>query len=531
VWLSQYPAEEEILLPPRSYLEVVGLARFEVGPDGRMIRIVSLKVNANVTSSTIEEIEARRKDLFLSAAENTLFEVKSRLALEVKTPATLEFLDHRPYERNRKLHLKLADSVVTEVAAWVEKYRALEPEWFNDEWQYAAAVRDLTRLEAAAMGKWQHWAVAKAGPAESLCDEPIEKVMRLSDGLMNRQLSISLEAAPAGTGESRTLALEMCKRRGAVIKTIDEKNDLGEPAFVAAATDGHVNNLRLLLAAGADVNSKTDKGVTALHVACTMGHASYARALVEAGADIQAVDNDGAGCAHRASAGGQLDVLKYLFEKGGKDLLMVKNNEGKGIMTSAAAKGYLDILKFLFDKCGKDLLLYVDDKEGQSCAYNAASKGLVDVLNYLWEVGGKPLFDIFNKKGRTPAIAAAQNGHVETLKFLLGKLGKDYLMIMTSAKTSSVYWAARTGQLETVEWLCETCGVDFLKTVSRSGESCAHIAADRGHLDVLQYVFSKCGREFLELGDTKTGATVLSLAKANNHTGVVQWLGDVAKIE
>jgi len=104
-------------------------------------------------------------------------------------------------------------------------------------------------------------------------------------------------------------------------------------------------------------------------------------------------------------------------------------------------------------------------------------------------------------------------------------------MIMTSAKTSSVYWAARTGQLETVKWLCETCGVDFLKTVSRSGESCAHIAADRGHLDVLQYVFSKCGREFLELGDTKTGATVLSLAKANNHTGVVQWLGDVAKIE
>ena len=57
-FLSQYPEEEEILLPPRSYLEVVGsLSRQEADENGRLIRIISLKANANMSSSTIEEVE------------------------------------------------------------------------------------------------------------------------------------------------------------------------------------------------------------------------------------------------------------------------------------------------------------------------------------------------------------------------------------------------------------------------------------------------------------------------------------------
>jgi hypothetical protein len=57
-FLSQYPDEGEILLPPRSYLEVVGsLSRKETDENGRVIRIVSLKANANLTSSTIEQFE------------------------------------------------------------------------------------------------------------------------------------------------------------------------------------------------------------------------------------------------------------------------------------------------------------------------------------------------------------------------------------------------------------------------------------------------------------------------------------------
>ena len=52
-FLSQYPAEEEILLPPMSYLEVTGETRMEAGAGGKTTRVVSLSVNANQTCGTI----------------------------------------------------------------------------------------------------------------------------------------------------------------------------------------------------------------------------------------------------------------------------------------------------------------------------------------------------------------------------------------------------------------------------------------------------------------------------------------------
>jgi hypothetical protein len=49
MFLSQYPAETEILYPPLSYLEVVGDSRFEQQEDGSLARIVPLEVCANVS--------------------------------------------------------------------------------------------------------------------------------------------------------------------------------------------------------------------------------------------------------------------------------------------------------------------------------------------------------------------------------------------------------------------------------------------------------------------------------------------------
>ena len=52
-FLSQYPGENEILFPPRSYLEVTSETRMEAGADGKTTRVVSLSVNANQACGTI----------------------------------------------------------------------------------------------------------------------------------------------------------------------------------------------------------------------------------------------------------------------------------------------------------------------------------------------------------------------------------------------------------------------------------------------------------------------------------------------
>jgi len=62
-------------------------------------------------------------------------------------------------------------------------------------------------------------------------------------------------------------------------------NDVGNAAIHAAAHQGSIRILELLVRAGANVNSKGCAGNTALHYACKKGNAKAVQALLDAGAD------------------------------------------------------------------------------------------------------------------------------------------------------------------------------------------------------------------------------------------------------
>ena len=68
-FLSQYPGEEEFLMPPLSCLEVVGRPRVELTSGGELI-VFPLRVNVNLKSVTVEELTGRRKALHLAMAKN-----------------------------------------------------------------------------------------------------------------------------------------------------------------------------------------------------------------------------------------------------------------------------------------------------------------------------------------------------------------------------------------------------------------------------------------------------------------------------
>ena len=64
----------------------------------------------------------------------------------------------------------------------------------------------------------------------------------------------------------------------------------------AAISAGDVGKLRLALQAGVDVDSKhAGSGVTALMTACVGGHEAATRVLLEAGAAVDSQTTDGQG--------------------------------------------------------------------------------------------------------------------------------------------------------------------------------------------------------------------------------------------
>lgn len=60
-WLSQYPEEAEILLPPLSAMEVLDVTDFEHADDGIVVRKVTVRLNCNMISMTLDKLQGVRK--------------------------------------------------------------------------------------------------------------------------------------------------------------------------------------------------------------------------------------------------------------------------------------------------------------------------------------------------------------------------------------------------------------------------------------------------------------------------------------
>jgi acyl-CoA-binding protein len=109
--------------------------------------------------------------------------------------------------------------------------------------------------------------------------------------------------------------------------TAPPDDDATHPLHVAAR-EGDVGELeRLILgfapegggdeaAASAAVNSVDSSGQTPLHLAADRGHLDAIRALVKAGADVSAQDHDGIGVLQAAVIGGHVECCRLLLEMG-----------------------------------------------------------------------------------------------------------------------------------------------------------------------------------------------------------------------
>ena len=69
----------------------------------------------------------------------------------------------------------------------------------------------------------------------------------------------------------------------------------------AAARNGHLAIVQLLLEAGADKDATKEDGATALHLAAEEGNLDVVRSLLEAGADKEAATQNGTTALQKSS--------------------------------------------------------------------------------------------------------------------------------------------------------------------------------------------------------------------------------------
>eukprot|EP01045_Picozoa_sp_COSAG04_P044750 COSAG04_NODE_15342_length_535_cov_0.788991_1_plen_174_part_10 len=90
----------------------------------------------------------------------------------------------------------------------------------------------------------------------------------------------------------------------------------GCPPLFAAADQGHVNVVRVLVEAGASLEATTPKGSTALLIAAQNGHADCVEALLQGGANVHAKGSMGQTALHPAAENGHTDCCRLLILAG-----------------------------------------------------------------------------------------------------------------------------------------------------------------------------------------------------------------------
>ncbi len=91
-----------------------------------------------------------------------------------------------------------------------------------------------------------------------------------------------------------------------------------EPPLHEASIRGDLDEVKVILKRGIDINSKSKTGATALHWAAFKGHYALAQYLIQNGADVNALTDRGSTPLRLATTHKQKKVIKLLKQHGGR---------------------------------------------------------------------------------------------------------------------------------------------------------------------------------------------------------------------
>ena len=189
--------------------------------------------------------------------------------------------------------------------------------------------------------------------------------------------------------------------------------DSGFYVLSTAASYGHDEIVKLLIAKGADVNRKNDGGLTALMFSLVK-YPDVAKTLIKKGADVNAAITKGEGTGRTvlmmATQYINKEIVEMLLDKGANVNAEVNDTQTKiprTALTDAIRRGDLEIIKVLLSKGAKvdavnlagslkeveilkTLLPHVKDKSDLDIALNVAKKfSHLEAVDILKNAGAK----------------------------------------------------------------------------------------------------------------------------------------------
>ncbi|KLU81871.1 hypothetical protein MAPG_00952 [Magnaporthiopsis poae ATCC 64411] len=223
-------------------------------------------------------------------------------------------------------------------------------------------------------------------------------------------------------------------------------------ALKAAAEYGHADVVEQLMARvdAADAVSlrSTRDANSPLLLAASNGHTEVVRLLLAQGLSMQTSDSSGNGPVHLASACGDAGTLKVLQELGPDDFdkaVATGNRSGRYPIHLACEAGFVEALDLLLSSLTNDQLAQVTrvGVKAMNAVQLAAESGHAAVLK-TFIMAGVDVVRGYTTVASTPLCLAAQNGHYDAIVCLVEELEK----LVTSVGDSKATTTEPRGQEE-----------------------------------------------------------------------------------
>ncbi|XP_073711824.1 ankyrin repeat domain-containing protein 6b [Misgurnus anguillicaudatus] len=184
--------------------------------------------------------------------------------------------------------------------------------------------------------------------------------------------------------------------------------------LLVASHKGRAEHVVQLINKGAKV-ATTKNGRTPLHLAAHKGHIAVVRILLAAGCDLDIQDDGDQTALHRAAVLGNTDVISALTQEG--CALDRQDKDGNTALHEAAWHGFSQSVKLLV-KAGANV--HAKNKAGNTALHLACQNGHPQSSKVLLLGGSRP--DSKNAAGDTCLHVSARYNHVNVTRALLGAI-------------------------------------------------------------------------------------------------------------
>jgi hypothetical protein len=234
---SQYPAEREFLFVPMSFVQGEGRCRVEVGPNGGLLTVISVRVNINLKSETVEQLKGKKKSMYITAFKSIIDETHlwMRAYAEEGERLQLRASTDKRYNAGDKDIAWLISKIIDQMKEFKEADSELPVEDFVNDLKYKATVTRMLSSKAWAKEKLLLWFLEQNITIDDIYLTSLKQAHREWFSVIKRQYN----AASTSSIERKVAATQILQGKGLMVSddALKEETD-GMPIICAAAADG-----------------------------------------------------------------------------------------------------------------------------------------------------------------------------------------------------------------------------------------------------------------------------------------------------